>query len=71
MKVLKIKDEIDLKELGFKKEDEDFVYVDDYDFLIEDDRRISSIQFFGDNEEKRLCRLYDLIKDDIVECVEV
>lgn len=68
--MLKIKDDVDLKELGFEKDEGDFIYADSYDFLIEDDRTILSNQFFLDNTEKRLNRLYDLIKADLVEKVE-
>ena len=70
--MLKIKDNVDLEELGFKKDKEDFIYVDDYELMIEEDRKIYSHQFNPDFicGEMRLDRLYDLIQAGLVEKVE-
>jgi hypothetical protein len=69
--ILKIKDEIDLKELGFKKDDDDFIYTDDYEFMIDEYRLVFPYQFDSSCKygEVRLNRLYDLIQAGYVEKV--
>lgn len=70
--MLKIKDDVDLKELGFDKEDDDFIYQDDVGLFCQDDR----ILFFGNisgfhiDQNNHLDRLFDLIKAGLVEKVE-
>lgn len=70
--MLKIKDDVDLKELGFEKEDDDLIYQDDVGLCCQDDRIIyfGNISGFHIDQDNHLDRLYDLIKADLVEKVE-
>ena len=69
--MLKIKDDVDLKKLGFKKEEDDFIYQDDVGLCCQDDRIIyfGNISGFHIDQDGHLDRLYDLIKADLVEKV--
>ncbi len=69
--MLKIKDDVDLKELGFEKEDDDYIYQDDVGLCCQDDRIIyfGNISGFHIDQDNHLDRLYDLIKADLVEKV--
>lgn len=62
--MLKIKDNADLKELGFEKDKEDFIYQDDIGLCVEENRVIwfGNFSDFTLNQNKHLDRLYDLIK---------
>ena len=64
--MLKIKDSVDLKELGFEKDDNDFIYQDDYGLMIDTLTETISLPYF-DHTDKTLNRLYDLIKADLLE----
>lgn len=73
--MLKIKNEIDLKELkryGFDieqlKDEEDQIYGFDSNLLFYKDNRIIIIPW--NNQDKCLNTLYDLIKDNLVEKVK-
>ncbi len=66
--MLKIKDNVDLKEYDFKKDDDDFIYQDDSGLMIDSDTKVISIPYF-DYHDKPLNKLYDLIKADLVEKV--
>ncbi|MBQ9298695.1 MAG: hypothetical protein IJ223_06735 [Clostridia bacterium] len=70
--MLKIKDDVDLKELGFEKEDDDFIYQDDVGLCCQDDRIIyfGNISGFHIDQDNHLDRLYDLIQAGLVEKVE-
>lgn len=67
--MLKIKDDIDLEELGFRKDDEDFIYCDDYGICCEDDRIIwfGNMSRFLEIQHYHLDRLYDLIEMNVIE----
>ena len=78
MRVLKIKDNIDLKELekyGFKKESDRYHYQGfDYQIDISRFTNIKIVEFFPYNNHLRnidICIIYDLIKEDMIEVVEV
>lgn len=71
MKILKIKDNINLKNYGFEKDDDDFLYQDNWGLILNTDKTLLPGQFFGDNEEKRLIRLYNLIKEGVFEIYEI
>lgn len=58
-----------MKELGFEKDDNDFIYQDDYGLMIDTLTETISLPYF-DYTDKTLNRLYDLIKADLVEKVE-
>jgi hypothetical protein len=73
--MLKIKDNINLKELekyGFDieqlKDEEDQIYGFDSNLLFDKDSKIIIIPW--NNQDKCLNTLYDLIKDDLVEKVK-
>lgn len=66
--MLKIKDNVDLKEIGFYKDEEDFIWGDDWFVLVDKDTRI--ISYTWTKVDKALDRIYDLIKADLVEKVE-
>lgn len=70
--MLKIKDNVDLKEIGCYISDDEFDQLWSYKELLfdKDTREIFQHQFFNDNSNKRLDCLYDLIKADLVEKVE-
>lgn len=71
--MLRIKDNVDLKELekfGFKKDEEDQYMIEDKDIFVgteEDEREL--VLDFGFNNEN-IEKLYDLIKADLVEKVD-
>lgn len=67
--MLKIKDEVDLKELGFEKDDGDILWQDDYGLIVDSRTKIISLPYF-DHEDKTLNELYDLIQAGLVEKVE-
>ena len=69
--MLKIKDDVDLKELGFTKDDEDFIYQDDYGICCEDERIIwfGNMSKFIEHQHDHLDRLYDLIEMGAIEKV--
>lgn len=67
--MLKIKDNVDLKNLGFNKDEEDFIYQDDVGLMVDSDTRTINIPYF-DYHDKPLNKLYDLIKADLVVKVE-
>ena len=67
--MLKIKDNVDLKELGFNKDEEDFIYQDDVGLMVDSDTRTIDLPYF-DYCDKTLNKLYDLIKADLVEKVD-
>ena len=62
--MLKIKDNVDLKKLGFEKDKEDFIYQDDIGLCVEENRVIwfGNFSDFTLNQNKHLDRLYDLIQ---------
>ena len=71
--MLKIRDDIDLKELEHcHMSDDEFDQIWSYKNVLfdKDTRVIFSNQFFNDLGDKRLDDLYDLIKADLVEKVE-
>lgn len=70
--MLKIKDNVDLKEIGCDISDDEFDQLWAYDELLfdKDSRIIWSAQFMSDLVDRRLNNLYDLIKSDLVEKVE-
>lgn len=70
--MLRIKKDVDLKELGFTKEDDDFIYQDDVGLCVQDDRIIffGNISGFHIDQDNHLDRLYDLIQANLVEKVE-
>ena len=72
--MLKIKDNVDLKELekfGFTCVDEDYIWNEDANISINTDD-CNSIYVYGMDEEdyQDLSVLYDIIKADLVERVE-
>lgn len=71
--MLKIKDNVDLKEIGCDISDDEFDQIWSYKELLfyKDTRIIYPMQFNTYNEliEKRILALYDLIKADLVEKV--
>jgi hypothetical protein len=67
--MLKIKDEVDLKELGFEKDDGDILWQDDYGLIVDSRTKIISLPYF-DHKDKTLNELYDLIQAGLVEKVE-
>ena len=70
--MLKIKDDVDLKEIGCDVSEDDFDQIWSYGELLFDKntRQILEDQFFSDITNIRLDNLYDLIKADLVEKVE-
>lgn len=70
--MLKIKDNVDLKEIGCYISDDEFDQIWGYGELLfdKDTREIYSYQFNSDLGEYRLNALYDLIKADLVEKVD-
>ncbi len=68
--MLKIKDNVDLKELGCDLDEEDFIWNFKELLFYKDTRIILSDQFFNSLGNIRLDILYDLIKADLVEKVE-
>lgn len=71
--MLKIKDNVDLKELEHCYiSDDEFDQIWSYKEVLfdKDTRVIFTNQFFNDLGEKRLDYLYDLIKDGLVEKIE-
>lgn len=70
--MLKIKDEVDLKEIGCDISEDEFDQIWAYDELLfdKDTRRILENQFFSDVVDVRLENLYDLIQAGLVEKVE-
>lgn len=72
--MLKIKDDVDLKEIGCEISDDEFDQIYSYGELLfdKDTRMIGETQFICCDLqllEKRLNDLYDLIKDDLIEKV--
>jgi len=67
--MLKIKEEVDLKELGFEKDDEDFIWQDDCGLMVDSTTKIISLPYF-DHKDLTLNKLYDLIQAGLVEKVE-
>ena len=69
--MLKIKDDVDLKEFGFEKEEDDFIYQDDVGLCCQDDRIIffGNISGFHIDQNNHLDKLYDLITAGLVEKV--
>lgn len=69
--MLKIKDDVNLKEIGCDISEDEFDQIWSYDELLfdKDTRRILENQFFSDVANIRLENLYDLIKADLVEKV--
>ena len=70
--MLKIKDNVDLKEIGCDISDDEFDQIWSYNALLfyKDTREILPHQFFNENSNIRLHNLYDLIKADLVEKVD-
>ena len=71
--MLKIKDNINLKEIGCEISNDEFDQIWSYNELlfIKDTKEIPMTQFTNFNLcEKRICALYDLIKADLVEKIE-
>ncbi len=68
--MLKIKDNVDLKELGCDMDEEDFLWSYGELLFDKDTREIFPYQFLNDNSSIRLDLLYDLIKADLVEKVD-
>lgn len=69
--MLKIKDNVDLKEIGCDISDDEFDQIWCFgELLFDKDTRIISQTQFGYLTSKRLENLYDLIKADLVEKVE-
>lgn len=72
--MLKIKDNVDLKEIGCDISDDEFDQICCFRELLfdKDTRIISQAQFYvgGYLTSKRLENLYDIIKADLVEKVE-
>ena len=67
--MLKIRDEVDLKELGFEKDDGDILWQDEYGLIIDSRTKTISLPYF-DHTDKTLNDLYDLIQAGLVEKVE-
>ena len=70
--MLKIKEEVDLKSIGLTKDDEDFIYMDEYGICCEEERVIyfGAMGDFIMTQDRHLDRLYDLIQAGLVEKVE-
>ena len=69
--MLKIKDNVDLKEIGCYISDDEFDQLWSYkELLFDKDERIILADQFGFLNGQRLDALYDLIKDGLVEKVE-
>lgn len=70
--MLKIKDNVDLKEIGCDISEDEFDQIWAYDELLfdKDTRRILENQFFSDVVDVRLENLYDLIQAGLVEKIE-
>lgn len=70
--MLKIKDDVDLKEIGCDISEDEFDQIWAYDELLfdKDTRRILENQFFSDVVDVRLENLYDLIQAGLVEKIE-
>ncbi len=68
--MLKIKDSVDLKELGCDMCKEDFIWSYKELLFDRDTRIIDGQQFFWDDKCLRIDALYDLIKADLVEKVD-
>jgi hypothetical protein len=70
--MLKIKDDVDLKKIGFDKDEEDFIYQDDIGLCCEEDKIIyfGNMSSFQIDQDKHLDKLYDLIQAGLVEKIK-
>ena len=68
-KMLVIKKEVDLKEIGFSKPDNDLIWKDEYGCHVHDITR-ELYQSIIRNPEKSLERIYQLISMGVVENIE-
>ena len=66
--MLKIKDNLELTKIGFYKDEEDFMWGDDWFVLVDNDTRI--ISYTWEKVDKALDRIYDLIQAGLVEKIE-
>ena len=70
--MLKIKDNVDLRKIGFDKDDEDFIWMDDYGIMADSNDRCISFGYmshFIGNQNDHLDRLFDLIEAGLIEKV--